>query len=177
MLAGRAGRAAPPVDALGLVDEEAAVVGGGQEGDGTGISASTSAHISSLISRDGGRDAHDDMRRTLRRRVRTGQSPRTYFWKVFSESEVSALDRTDRWEARAALRDDLLGVLRRPRTTVRWNTPARPRPTAQASSSAVISSSVKIGTGFSGGAGSSVPSVRATSGSPSVTDHARMVSR
>jgi hypothetical protein len=41
------------------------------------------------------------MRRTLRRSVRTAQSPRTYFWKVFSESEVSALDRTDRWEARA----------------------------------------------------------------------------
>jgi hypothetical protein len=43
------------------------------------------------------------MRRTLRRSVRTAQSPRTYFWKVFSESEVSALDRTDRWEARGAL--------------------------------------------------------------------------
>src|SRR3569832_1110477 len=105
MLAGRAGRAAPPVDALGLVDEEAAVVGGGQAERDTGISASTSAHISSLISRDGGRDAHDDMHRTLRRRVRTGQSPRTYFRKVFSESEVSARGRTGRGEARAARRD------------------------------------------------------------------------
>jgi hypothetical protein len=78
-LAGRAGRAAPPVDDCGLIDGEAAVIGGGQAERDTGISASTSAHISSLISRDGGRDAHDDMRRTLRRRVRTGQSPRTYF--------------------------------------------------------------------------------------------------
>jgi hypothetical protein len=38
-------------------------------------------------------------------------------------------------------------------------------------SSAVISSSVTIGTGFSGGAGISMPSVGATSSSPSVTGH------
>src|SRR4051812_20508201 len=48
-----------------------------------GISGSTSAHSSSLISRDGGEDADDDMPGTLRRRLDDGKSPRTYFCNVF----------------------------------------------------------------------------------------------
>src|SRR5215208_5186722 len=48
-----------------------------------GISGSTSVHNSSLISRGGGEDAGDDMPRSLRRLVGTGQSPETYFRNVF----------------------------------------------------------------------------------------------
>jgi hypothetical protein len=52
-------------------------------GLGGGISGSTSAHSSSLISRGGGEDAGDDMRRTLRQSVGARQSPKTYFCNVF----------------------------------------------------------------------------------------------
>ncbi len=52
---------------------------------------------------------------------------------------------------------------------MRSKTPGRPRPTAQAFSRAAISSSVRIGTGLSGGLGISMPSVGAFSSSPSVT--------
>src|SRR3954447_17524768 len=48
-----------------------------------GISGSTSAHSSSLISRGGGEDADDDMPGTLRRRLSGRQSPTTYFRNVF----------------------------------------------------------------------------------------------
>ncbi|MGX5655520.1 hypothetical protein ACWKWC_12165 [Geodermatophilus nigrescens] len=48
-----------------------------------GISGSTSAHNSSLISRGGGEDTDDDMPGTLRRHLVNGQSPRTYFRNVF----------------------------------------------------------------------------------------------
>jgi hypothetical protein len=48
-----------------------------------GISGSTSAHNWSLISRDGGEDAGDDMPSSLRQSAASGQSPRTYFCNVF----------------------------------------------------------------------------------------------
>src|SRR4051794_41813757 len=48
-----------------------------------GISGSTSAHSSSLISRDGGEDAGDDMPGTLRRRPDDGKSPGTYVFNLF----------------------------------------------------------------------------------------------
>jgi hypothetical protein len=48
-----------------------------------GISGSTSAHNSSLISRDGGEDTDDDIARTLRRHLVSGQSPRTHFRNDF----------------------------------------------------------------------------------------------
>lgn len=50
---------------------------------GGGISGSTSAHSSSLISRGGGEDAGADMRRTLPRPAGTDQNPRAYFCNVF----------------------------------------------------------------------------------------------
>src|SRR3954454_13675758 len=62
-----------------------------------GISGSTSAHSSSLISRGGGEDTDDDMAGTLRRRLAVGQSPTTYFRNVFlvGRAAVCALDEVD----------------------------------------------------------------------------------
>ncbi len=54
-----------------------------------GISGSTSAHNSSLISCGGGEDADDDMCRSLCRCLVGGQSPRTYFRNVFLEAGAS----------------------------------------------------------------------------------------
>jgi hypothetical protein len=54
---------------------------------------------------------------------------------------------------------------------VRSKVPGRPRGTAPVSSRAAIWSSVRIGTGFSGADGISMPSVGATSSSPSATSH------
>ncbi len=48
-----------------------------------GISGSTSAQSSSLISRGGEEDTDDDMSRSLRRGSTARQSPRTYFRNVF----------------------------------------------------------------------------------------------
>src|SRR5215211_3007743 len=48
-----------------------------------GISGSTSAHSSSLISRGGGEDAGDDMADNLRRPALARQSPSTYFRNDF----------------------------------------------------------------------------------------------
>jgi hypothetical protein len=48
-----------------------------------GINGSNSAHSSSLISPGGGEDAGNDLPDSLRRGVRTEQSPTTYFCNVF----------------------------------------------------------------------------------------------
>jgi hypothetical protein len=67
------------VDDRGLVDDEAAVIGGGQAGRGSEISRSTGAHNSSLMSHGGEEDAGEDVRRTLPRRVGPVPSPTIYF--------------------------------------------------------------------------------------------------
>jgi len=48
-----------------------------------GISGSTRTHSSSLISRDGGGSAGDDMARSLRGHPGLDQSAETYFRNVF----------------------------------------------------------------------------------------------
>ncbi|SFO50018.1 Integrase core domain-containing protein [Geodermatophilus obscurus] len=77
-----------------------------------GISGSTSAHNSSLISRGGGEDTDDEMPRTLRRHLVSGQSPRTYFRNIFldnamiesswSSMQIELLDR-QKWRTRVEL--------------------------------------------------------------------------
>ncbi len=74
-----------------------------------GISGSTSAHSSSLISRGGGEDTDDDIPPSLRRCLMSGQSPRTYFRNVFLRSllqdhlALGAATYAEAWERWALL--------------------------------------------------------------------------